>query len=278
MVPYVPDVHPALRDAPAAAVAAVRIHFPAGEGETAEKAVEGPQGADEPAEGPVAEDAGQPDDAQDHPFVGEDGAQLIEGGAVGGMLQVAHRALQGAGRADVFAESRQDFVLSDAEPDRDRDDENSQEHIFQVRKHPGDPALPDFRRGDFVQQLLDQPQGAEPAADRPAEDHAEEGQDAQDVPRRGMPGGVQRVLQGTQGAAGDGAGAGIAVEPGDADGFQIAGIDMPVDIAFEIRVVQQGGVELYEAAGARPEAHLIQGRYTPCRWRRPSPGRLPCRR
>lgn len=43
-------------------------------------------------------------------------------------------------------------------------------------------------------------------------------------------GGVQRVLQGTQGTAGDGAGAGITVEPRHTGSLQVPGIDMSVMI------------------------------------------------
>ena len=133
-------------------------------------------------------------------------------------------------------------------------------------------ALPDLRRRDLVQQLLDQAQRADPAADRPSQNHAEQCQDAHHVPGRGMPGGVQCILQGAQWAAGDRSGAGIAIEPGNADGFQVSGLDMAVNKAFEVRVIKQGGIQLHQAAGARATDvfifvihRLIQGRHTPYR-------------
>ena len=132
MVPNMSDIHLTLHHAQAAAVAAVRVHFDARQREAVEETVDRAQRADEPAKSTVAEDAGQADDQHDHPFVGENRSQLIEGGGVNGILQKAYGAFKGAGRADVFAEARQDDAFAHAVDQRDGDHEYRQEDIFQI--------------------------------------------------------------------------------------------------------------------------------------------------
>ena len=232
MVSHVLHVHFALHHTQAAAVAAVRVHLHAGQGETVEKAVDRAQRADETAEGPVAENTGQADHDHDDPLVGEERAKLVEGCRVGRILQQADRSLKGARRTDILAEAWQNDAFSDTPDERDRDDEHRQENIFQPGKHPGDTALPDFPGRDPVQQFLDQAQGTDPAAYGTAQDDAEQRQNAHHIPGSGMPGGVQRVLQGTQGTAGDGAGAGITVESRHTGSLQVPGIDMSVNETF----------------------------------------------
>ena len=132
MIAHMPDIHPAFHYAQAAAVAAVRIHLDAGQRKTVEEAIDGAQRADKPAEQPVAEHAGQADDDHDHPFVGKDRSQLIEGSRVGRVLQQADSAFKGTGGADVLAESRQNEAFAHAPDERDGDDEHRQEDILQV--------------------------------------------------------------------------------------------------------------------------------------------------
>ena len=55
MVSHVLHVHFALHHTQAAAVASVRVHLHAGQGEAVEETVDCPQRADEPAEGPEQE-------------------------------------------------------------------------------------------------------------------------------------------------------------------------------------------------------------------------------
>ena len=132
MIPYVLDIHLAFHHAQTTAIAPFRIHFYTGQCEAVKETVDCAQRADEPAKSTVAEDAGQADDQHDHPFVGENRSQLIEGGGVNGILQKAYGAFKGAGRADVFAEARQDDAFAHAVDQRDGDHEYRQEDIFQI--------------------------------------------------------------------------------------------------------------------------------------------------
>ena len=83
-------------------------------------------------------------------------------------------------------------------------------------------------------------------------------------------------MQCAQGAGPDGAGAGVAIEARHAQGLEGAGIDIALDEALEMGVVQQGGIELDQPppGGNQPgEAGRlmlsIQGQYTPYRYSRP---------
>ena len=279
MIAHMSYIHLTLFHAHAAARASVRVHPDARKGKAVEQAIDRTQRAEKPAEGAVAEYAGQADDQHDDPFAGKDQAQLIERSAVGRMLQDAHRAFQGACGADILAESRKDHALGDAHPERYSDDSHSKDHIFEPGQRAGIAAPADLRRGDSVEQLLNQTQRADPAADGAPEHHPEQGQDAQHIPGRCMPGGIQRILKRTQRTAGDGARTGIAVQARHTGRLQIPGIDVSVHKAPEIRVIQKGRVQLHQTPG--PQAHsfffLIQFQHTPYRWRNPWQARHPFR-
>ena len=133
-------------------------------------------------------------------------------------------------------------------PQRDRHGEHGEQHVLQPGQCAGDAALPDLIGGDLVQQLLDQPQGAEPPADGTPEDDAEEQDDAHNIPAGPVTAGGQGVLDRAQGAGTHSAGAGIAVEARDAGVFGFSLIDLAGDESFQVRVVQQRAVKLNESS------------------------------
>ena len=124
---------------------------------------------------------------------------------------------------------------------------------------------------DFMEQLLRQPQRAQPAADRAAQDNAVKQKDAQHIPPGPVTGGGQCVLNGPQRACPDRAGAGIAVQAGHAGVFRLTLINLAADKAFQVSVVQQRRIQLNQSAGGRPASlskvffRFIQGQYTPYR-------------
>ena len=262
-------IHAAVPHAGATVVAAIRVHFHADDVEAVEQAVDRPQRADEAAEAAVAEHAGQADHQHDDELAGEQYAQHAVIGGIRRIGQVAHRALEGARRTDVLAEARQGDLVAQAIPQGDGDHEHRKYNIFQPGQRPGDAALSELRRGDLMEQLLDQPQRAQPAADRPPQDHAEEHDDAQHVPARPMPGGGQRVLNGAQRAGTHRAGAGIAVETGNAGVLRVSGVDSSINKALDVGIVQKRRIQLDEPPGRRPVRlppagfHIIQGQHTP---------------
>ena len=123
-----------------------------------------------------------------------------------------------------------------------------------------------------MQQLLNQPHRAQPAADGAAQRQPKKQQNAQHIPGRAAARGRQRVLKCAQWARADSAGAGIAVKPRYAQILDGAGIDIPLNKALGVGIVQQRGVYLNQPPlggavrrppGAEP---LTQGRCTPCRY------------
>ena len=123
-----------------------------------------------------------------------------------------------------------------------------------------------------MQQLLQQPQGTEPAADRAAQNQAIEHENAVDIEADLLVRGADGVLQGTQRAGAHRAGAGIAVEARHADslcGGGFALIDFALHKALDVGVVEQRAVELYKPSlgrtvGSPPGAfYIIQGQHTP---------------
>ena len=269
MVAHMAHVHAAVPHAGATVVAAIHVHLHADDVESVEQTVDRPQRADEATEAAVAEHAHQADHQHDDELAGKQYAQHAVIRSVRRIGQMAHRAFEGACGTDILAEARQWDLVAQAIPQGDGDHKHRQYYIFQPGQRPGDAALFQLRRGDLMEKLLDQAQRAQPAADRPPQDHAEEHDDAQHIPARPMPGGGQRVLYGAQRAGTHRAGAGIAVEAGNAGVLRVAGVDSSINEALDIGVVQQGRIQLDEPPGRRPVClppagfHIIQGQHTP---------------
>ena len=206
MVARVADVHFTAAHAGAASDAAALVDFDADQGQTVEHAVDRAERADKAAEGPVAEDAGSRDDEHDHEFAREQDTEHSEVAAVLRIGEKGDGAFKGARRAYVFAEPGDRHVMPDPVPHGDRDNEYCKDHVLEIGERAGDAALRDLRCRDLVQQLLDQPEGAQPAADRPAQRQAEDHDDAQHIPAGAVAGAGERVLDRAKGARAGGAG------------------------------------------------------------------------
>ena len=271
-------VHAAAAHAGAAVVAVVLVYPHAHQAEAVEQPVDCAQGAEEAAEAAIAEHTGQADNEHDGELAGEEDAQHAEKARVVGVCQQADGTLKGAGRTDVLAEARNGNIVLEPIPQRNRHNEHGQRDVFQPGQRPRQAVLFQLIGGDLVQQLLDQPQRAEPPADGAAQDNAEKQDDAQHVPARPVARGGQRVLDGAQGAGAHCAGAGVAVEARDAGVLGLALVDLAVDKALQMRVVQQRAVELDQSPGGGTERRasrildIIQGQHTPYRFL------LPCQR
>ena len=124
-----------------------------------------------------------------------------------------------------------------------------------------------------MQQLLDQSQRTEPAADRAAQNSAEQQENAHHVPPGSVAGRGQRILQCPERAGTDSPGAGITVEARDTGILCLALINLAVNEAPQVRIVEQRAVELDQFSGRWPTVLppicfyiiniIIQGRYTP---------------
>ena len=96
-----------------------------------------------------------------------------------------------------------------------------------------------------MQQILHQPKGAQQAADHPAQYDPEQHQQAQHIEGELMLQAAQRRLEGANRAGPQCAGAGVAVQDGDADGLCAAGENPSPLKADQIPVHQDSGDELY---------------------------------
>ena len=244
MVTHVLHVHLTVAHTGAAAVAAIRVRFHPDDTEAVEQPIDRPEGAEETAEAAVAEHADQADGQHNHPLAGEDQTQHLIHGRVGGIHQVAACALQGTGRADILAEGRQRQVFGQAEVQGNGDHEHRQDPVFQPGQCPGNLAFTDFRHRNLMEQFLDQAHGAQPAADRAAQHHAEEHDHPQHIPACPVSRSGQRVLDGSQRAGACRTGTGIAVQAGHTQRLGLSFINLPFNKSPEVRVMQKRRVQL----------------------------------
>ena len=117
--------------------------------------------------------------------------------------------------------------------------------------------------GDFVQQLLYPPKGAEPAADKAPRQRAHQQQKARHIIGKPEFPAAQHRLQRADGAGAHRAGAGIAVEPGHAQALQAPLVQRAARKARKMAVGQQRPCRLHRVTHPFHFLHLIQCRYTP---------------
>ena len=110
-----------------------------------------------------------------------------------------------------------------------------------------------------MEQLLKEAKWAQKAADGSSQQSAKENQKAQDIIWKPELEPRQEALQTSDGAGAHGAGTGIAVQAGNANGFSCPLIDFSGKEAFQIGVTQEGGNRL----NGKPS--LIQFPHTPYR-------------
>ena len=264
-----PHVHVAAAHTAAAAVAAALVHAHPHQTDAVEQSIDRAQRAKEAAEAAITEYAGQTDDEHNNKLARKETAQHAVKARVVGIGKQPHRAFERTGGTDIFAKARHRNIVPQPNPQWDRRRKENEDPVFQPGQRPCPAAFPDFIGGDLVQQLLEQPQRAEPAADAAAQGHTEEQEDTHHIPGCAMTAGGQRVLDRAQRAGADRAGAGIAVQARDAGVLCPALIDLAVDKSLQMRVMQQRAVKLDEpscrgAEGWPPTTHtLIQDRRTP---------------
>ena len=89
---------------------------------------------------------------------------------------------QGPGGTEIFAEQRRDNAGIRHKEGREQDHQQRQHRILQTTGGPVQPpGHRELGNRDFVQQVLHQPEGAQQAADRPAQDHPEEHEGPQHI-------------------------------------------------------------------------------------------------
>ena len=215
------------------------------------------------AERPVDDNAQHHQNNQDRRLPGEQPAKRRAQRRVCGDQRNACE--QRAGRADILAEPGLALADNIQHGQRQDDDETEQDHIFQVFQ----PALAGqaaqlFDKGDLVQQILHQPERAQPAANQAAEQRPEQQQEADDIKAELVLAAGDDGLQGADRAGAERTRAGIAVQAGDAYELACAFIDVALRKTGGVTVCQGGKSELHE------HPHMIfqftQGRCTPYRY------------
>ena len=271
MVAHMPNIHLAVRHAAPAVRAFALLDLHAENRHAREQPVNRPQRAEEAAERTVEEHARQQNRHHDDEFARKEDVEDGELARIDRVRQQAHCALERPRRADVLAEARHGILLQ-AVRQRDDDHKHRQQDVFEIRQRMGEAAFLHLRRRNLVEQFLNQPQRTEPAADGAPQNQPVEHQNAQNVVRRALIRGRQRVLQRPQRTCANRARTGVAVEPRHAKVLDAAGVDVALDESLHIGVVEQGGVNLYEPPGgglmgAPPcRKFLSQGRYTPYKY------------
>ena len=273
MVTDFPNVHTAVSHAGPAVGAPALVHLDADDIEPVEQSVDRAERTEKTAERTVQEHTGCSDDQHDDKLPRKQDSKHAKLRGIDRIRQKPDRPFKCPGRTDVLAESRHRNAELQAIPQRDRHSENSKNHIFEPGKSPCDAGLADLRRRDLVKELLNQSQRTEPAADRPPEHDAKQKDHAEHIPPCTMAGGIERVLNRTQRARTHCAGAGIAVEARDTQILCLSLIDLSLDKALQVRIIQKRAVELSQTTrgGAvrlppRSFCLIIQGQYTPYKY------------
>ena len=176
------DIHLAHAHARAAVVAQVLVHPDGQQGQAAEQGVDGPQGAQKAAECPVHEDAQRQNGHAQQGLPAEQHSG--QGPVLRAQGQQGEAALQRPGGADVLAEGGHRQALGESVPNGQRHHKQGQDDVFQPAQPAGPLAFFNFWGGNFVQQLLNQPEGAQKPAHHPAQDNAREQKKSGDVQRQ----------------------------------------------------------------------------------------------
>lgn len=98
---------------------------------------------------------------------------------------------------------------------------------------------------NFIQQVLQKSERTEPAAHKPSQQASEQEEKSQHGKRHLDPPAVEKGLESAHGAGGQRAGAGITVQSGYADIFQVSLVDLSIQESVRISVCDDGINDLY---------------------------------
>ena len=198
----------------------------------------------------------------------------IENGELFGIHRIRqqpHRPFKRACRTNIFAKARHREALH-AVCQRNANSKYRKNHVFEVGKPMGETALFDLRRWNLVEQLLNQPQWAEPATNSAPQRQAVKHQNTTHIPWRPLIHGSQCILQRSQRTRANRARARIAVEARHAEILHRAGINIPFDETLDVGIIEQRGIHLNQPPFGGlmrrpPRAYLLsQGQYTPYKY------------
>lgn len=264
------DIHLANSGALPAADAFLLIHTVAEKRDPVKKSVESAEWAEPFAEGAVEKDAEDHDRRQDAGFPGKERTERRP------YPMICDRKwdppFQNPLGADVLAEVRRSDTRLVRQENREGDHRNRKNRVFQIAQR-FQLFRTEFSAGDFMQQILKPPEGAEEAADKSPEHNPQKNEDAADVIGKIKLRGSHNRLKGSYRAGSRCCRTGIAIEAGHADLFDLPVIQHPLQEIGEMYIGQKGRESLNRIPlfqkGLRRKlpafflVNLIQCRHTP---------------
>ena len=237
------DVHGAGLLAGAAPGALLGVNPEAVEGHGVKESVDSPQGAEVAAEGAVDHHGEEEEHHQDGHLPAEQPAQGELESGVGG--HQGNSGEEGARRADILAEPGLSLAHNVQHRKWEDNDKPNQNDVLQEPEPSvsGQPAQL-FDKGDFMQQVLDQPEGAQPSAHKPAQQCAEEEKKAGHIESELVVPAGDDGLKRTDWAGAQCARTGVAVETGDAEQLAAALVDSALGETGGVTVRQGGEADL----------------------------------
>lgn len=231
MVSHTLDIHLTGRDALSAIDALGFLHLHTQKRNLIEESVKCAQGTQEAAEDSVDKDSTDDATHHQHKFPRKQRAQHAEAAFVDLVGEKSDRALERSRRAEILAKSRKREITEHIQKRNDKAEHN-QNNVLEIGEQAGQSSLFDLRRGDLMEQILDQSKGTQKSADPATEQKAEQNNDTEYVVRNGFITACHSVLKSADGTRARRTGAGITIQAGRADVFQGSLVDLSVSKAL----------------------------------------------
>ena len=170
-------------------------------------------------------------------------------------------ALQRPCRTDQLTEPWHPLSQKIHQEHRQQYDKYRQDQVFQFSQHPVSPEGSYlFKKRDLIKQVLNQPERTEPAADKSPDQRTHKHQKTGHIKRQFKIPASDHSLHGPDRTGPESPGAGITIQAGNTQAFQLPLIDPSLYKSQQITVGKQRPQRLY------PMSSLIQFQYTPDRY------------
>ena len=230
-----------------------------------EYGIDSPQGTDVFAEGTVDNDGQKDRDNEQHVLPGIQPAQ----GAVHGSVQQDQRdtAFQRAHRTQQLAEIGRPLPHDVHQEHGEQDHKEQKDKVFQFPQQlVSAEGLHLLWKGDLVQEVLDQAEGTQPAADEPAHQRPDKDQESGHIEGEFEIPAPDDRLKGADGTGAKRTGTGVTVHPWYTEIFQFAPVNLSPWKAGQIAVGQQRPESLNPMTGPFTCFPPSQFRYTPSKY------------
>ena len=160
--------------------------------------------------------------------------------------QQGQGAEKGAGGTEIFTKSRRFGKISSQQEQGAGACQKNQDGVLSIFQDMME-RKPFFlaEKRNFMQQVLQKSERTEPAAHKPSQQTSEQEEKSQHGKRHLEPPAVEKGLERAHGAGGQCAGAGITVQSGYADIFQVSLVDLSIQESVRVPVCDDGINDLY---------------------------------